>query len=576
MLLPDHGERIRALIVESDVLWADAHAKVLMKHDCSVTIVPDADEALRLMQACYYHLVILETQENILPRIIDENKWFKYTVVCVCSEKVLVYESLAYWLRDKQATGISLDNVLYFSKGDYFPEKFWERIEQELQNKKLVGQLSLEKEEAIETLSYQMTNNLIDHIQSTRDSSKLYEHDTWVRDFYETEGYEPLRIRVEYEIYDLLRRCINVGKIKTIQLISINGGLSKAAVIGVTPMIGEKWGKSSILKIGYHKEIQDERDAYDNHVKYIMERAPKAEIGPRTPLLSSILYDFVEEGHSFGEIYRRPYVSNAEIETLLDDLFKKSYSEWFRNPVDSTVTAREYMDYLKCDANRLYDAIRHIEQQPELQNYNLWGVDYIRLPDVRRVLPNPVPYLHDSDFLGRLDYLTRNTITHGDLNANNILIRNNTEAWLIDFARTEHSHALRDFIQLETVVRFALLDEATLEERYEMESYLADQTAFNEIGLIRRVYNPTGPNAHALERAYQITCKIRELAWDVALNHAPSSHRIANFKQYQMGLFFMSLTTIRFVKHKRSPKGLSTTQALHALMAAALLLRNLR
>ena len=286
MPLPDKKEALRALIVESDVLWADAHATVLKANDCSVTIVANVDEALELMQRCYYHIVILETQENEIPKTIYHNQWFEYMVVCVCSERVMAYESFTYWLSDNRATGMSLDNVLYFSKGDYYPSKFWERIQSELIQKGLYGRLTIDRTEYIEDLSYQMTNNLIEHIESSRPHNRLHEQDTWVKSLYvDNNDYEALRQRVEYEIYDLLRRCINAPKVKTIQLVAINGGLSKAAVLGITPKIEGRWTKTYILKLGYHKEIQDESDAYDNHVRFNLERGPKADTGPKTPAL---------------------------------------------------------------------------------------------------------------------------------------------------------------------------------------------------------------------------------------------------------------------------------------------------
>ena len=289
------------------------------------------------------------------------------------------------------------------------------------------------------------------------------------------------------------------------------------------------------------------------------------------------MYDFVENGRSFGDVYQdMTYISTEEIETLLDDLFKVAYHQWFRTPMDGKVVAEDYTDYLNCQITRFIDPIEHIiESDPDMRGHSLWN-DRIQLPNIPVLLPNPIHLLDDKAFLAKQNYTAPHAITHGDLNANNILIRNDSEAWLIDFARTTSSHALRDFIQLETVVRFALLDGPSLRERYEMESLLADQRTFGQIKRLREYYKATGPHAKALERAYRITCKIRELAWETTLSHQDDSRQIAKFKQYKMGLFFMSLTTVRFVKHKRTPKGLNTTQALHALMAAALLVKSLK
>ena len=48
--------------------------------------------------------------------------------------------------------------------------------------------------------------------------------------------------------------------------------------------------------------------------------------------------------------------------------------------------------------------------------------------------------------------------THGDLHSQNILLDDNGQAWLIDFYRTGAGHILRDLIELETDIKFNLLD----------------------------------------------------------------------------------------------------------------------
>ncbi|MDX9992850.1 MAG: phosphotransferase, partial [Anaerolineales bacterium] len=45
---------------------------------------------------------------------------------------------------------------------------------------------------------------------------------------------------------------------------------------------------------------------------------------------------------------------------------------------------------------------------------------------------------------------TRTAITHGDLHADNILIDDSNNAWVVDFERTGEGHALQDFVELES------------------------------------------------------------------------------------------------------------------------------
>ena len=43
------------------------------------------------------------------------------------------------------------------------------------------------------------------------------------------------------------------------------------------------------------------------------------------------------------------------------------------------------------------------------------------------------------------------------LHSRNVLVDNSGNGWFIDFARARKSHALRDFVELETDIKFALL-----------------------------------------------------------------------------------------------------------------------
>ena len=69
---------------------------------------------------------------------------------------------------------------------------------------------------------------------------------------------------------------------------------------------------------------------------------------------------------------------------------------------------------------------------------------------------------------------------------------------------------------------------------------------------------------------FRLVCKIREVVWTLVLNREIGSP-VGDFEQYQMGLFFLSLNSVRFIKTKNIPDGIEPLHALHALMAAAML-----
>jgi len=67
-------------------------------------------------------------------------------------------------------------------------------------------------------------------------------------------------------------------------------------------------------------------------------------------------------------------------------------------------------------------------------------------------LPNPLHWLARDE--ATVMPVCR-SITHGDLQADNILMNDAGDCWLIDFYRTYPSHILRDFVELETDIKFA-------------------------------------------------------------------------------------------------------------------------
>ena len=578
-LLPPVFAPLRALVVEPHPLWQNEYRTLLKTNKFAVTTVEDDALALKLLKSCYYHVVIVNSPHSSVLQAIEAYQWVRrYMVAVVCMPE-------AVYSDDSDASYAIINNILRYDRNQYYPHEFWLELSKQLDFKGLMRNVEVEIEnpEVVNLLSARMVSNVIDHMRSSKPASMLYEQDTWLLDFNmeDDEDYALLQTRLAYEIGDVLRRSISMRRLEKLALSKVGDGLSKAAVAMVTPH-REGYLDGNIIKLGYHKEIEVEYRAYEDYVQFypsVNAHTPNAFSVVKTPLLSSINYQFVQGGRSFVDLYSSRFVPMSEIEKILDYLFGKVYRTWFDDTGDIQISAQHYMDYLNCHPDRFYAVVEHIQRQPTLQGYRLWGVDKLILKDLptEPVLENPFMVLDDEDFLRTLKFPARATITHGDLNANNMLIKENGEVHLIDFARTTKDHALRDFIQLETVVRFTLMKEASLPERFEMEQVLAQQTHFNEIDDLRKAYQPPDDSIHAdeLRRAFLTTCKIRELAWKTVFNEQGNMIQ-TNFRQYQMGLFFMSLTTVRFVNHKRGDHGLTITQALHAMVAAALVMKYLR
>jgi hypothetical protein len=140
-------------------------------------------------------------------------------------------------------------------------------------------------------------------------------------------------------------------------------------------------------------------------------------------------------------------------------------------------------------------------------------------------------------------------ITHGDLHGRNILIDRQAQAWLIDFERTGTGHILRDFVELETDIKFALLEETNLERLCSLELALLapkhlDGAADNvEFG------------CPALQKAFEVVAGLRLFAAGI---YSP-----ADAREYYEALLYQTLNVVR-LKH------IGPLKKRHAFLAASL------
>lgn len=203
--------------------------------------------------------------------------------------------------------------------------------------------------------------------------------------------------------------------------------------------------------------------------------------------------------------------------------------------------------------------------------------DHLQFVELRLVLPNPLDLLaKGNEWTTEVGCLTHLCTTHGDFNANNILVNlHHQEAWLIDFHRTEVEHALRDFIQLESVIKLILLTQASLAERYALEQALLAQERFSQIQEIEGAYSPPD-NEHGTElgRAFSLICTIRRLARACVCKNNLNP-MIDDFTPYHMGMLFYALNTMRFIRATSTSYGVDEVSALHSLMLAGLICQKL-
>ena len=148
-------------------------------------------------------------------------------------------------------------------------------------------------------------------------------------------------------------------------------------------------------------------------------------------------------------------------------------------------------------------------------------------------------------------------ITHGDLNGTNILVDREGKAWLIDFFNTGWGPALRDLAEMESVVKFELLQTEDLLARYALERASLRPRA------LRHLIQVESPFRLAeLDRAVATIQQLRALACDVADSEDP--------REYYVGLLFYALKEMAgFTPRAGEEEHVSVSQ-YHALLSAAM------
>jgi CheY-like chemotaxis protein len=373
----------------------------------------------------------------------------------------------------------------------------------------------------------------------------------WVREHRVRRGTPEIE-SVGEELEDLLCRLFPTATSLMVEV--MRPGLSGSGVLAVSSFTATGVAEPVVVKFGDAQGIRREYEHYTSYVEGFVggNRTTTARRKAFTQGMGGIIYSFVgvdgERLEDFGAFYRR---SGADtIGDVLRRLFNVTCMRWYGNrkliePLDLGADYRELLGFTAQKLERaLAEKLPSVQHGPRLRFTSL---------SKDMTLRNPIP-LVDSRFIRS----SVTTTTHGDFNEHNILLDRRGEAWLIDFLRTGPGHVLRDVAQLDSVVRFQLLgaDEATLDERFEMERVLAETNRVAQVGELTASFGTANP---ALRKAFETSVALRSIAARFI-----EAGGLSDFGEYQIASMFFAANTIRFYSLPR-------TQREHALLAASLL-----
>jgi len=182
----------------------------------------------------------------------------------------------------------------------------------------------------------------------------------------------------------------------------------------------------------------------------------------------------------------------------------------------------------------------------------------LRSPDGTEFFyPNPAPYLYEERIT--ISPPTLCGITHGRLDGASVLVDRTGQTWVVDFGRTGLGPLVRDFVSLETSVKFDVLKGASAAERHELEScLLAVRHLGEEID--------AGGVRPEVKKALRVIGQIRSQAADVVGFQADP---------YFMGLLFCAVE--RFLRYHPDLRYTTGEAVLfvHALLSMGMLCQRL-
>ena len=171
--------------------------------------------------------------------------------------------------------------------------------------------------------------------------------------------------------------------------------------------------------------------------------------------------------------------------------------------------------------------------------------------------PNPAPYLTEGRVT--LSPPTLCGITHGRLDGESVLVDRMGQTWVVDFGETGLAPLVRDFVSLETAIKFDVLAGADVAQRHELESrLLATCDLGGDVDT-----EDVGPE---VEMALRVIGQIRSRAADVV---GPE------VKPYLMGLFFCAARRILGYRPEFRYTSGEMVAFAHALLSMAMLCQRL-
>ncbi len=400
-----------------------------------------------------------------------------------------------------------------------------------------------------------------------------------------TDASNDEKEKAERILEDLTCRLFH--KASRVQFLRLTPGDSSCTVALVRPFYDNNAGTELAVKYALKHSIARENTNCERWVKpYAGIRSTQLQEGPVwSREMGAIAYTFVgtdaESVEDFASYYKKSSVRDNQVADSIEDLFANSCKKWYdatRSPNDAErkpldVWYREQLNFVDAeDVDRLRKTLRHLLESTVARTHGFQlldgGLIQVRIGDSKPLtLPNPVQFVFgDNGSAGGRDCFpvpSRVAITHGDFHGGNILVGERGNTWLIEFYRTGWGPALRDFVTLESEIKFDLIGRESLSARYNLDRALLSSNGLND-----RLFLDVEPSAKQI-RAMSAIQRLREMAFQLTDTEGMT--------EYYVGLLFSALKrldsgSIESLAGTESPK---LVPKYHALLSAAMICERL-
>ncbi len=499
-------------------------------------------EIKRWLQNVYHVEVALSLEEA---KTCLLNNHYHVVVVDINLDEQSEQNKDGYWLIHWIATEPSLEELLCivitaYDRGDLAIESFNGRLP--IQGW-VVKRLSYRQD-----LQHQLSNTFSDNVRINfdldydADSEKLLPQMAGNIEW--PEGAEkPNEEMLVEEIRDLIGK--HFRKASRVFLRRLTKGLSGAAVVRVKA----KWdsdiayGSPQVLKISRREKVLTE---FENFDKYVDHRLPNnTAVNAQVVYaghLGAIQYSFAEDANrpldEFDVFFQRE--TTDRISFALRTLFRETCRHWYESPeteFKNLITL--YYQALNLNEDKLTSRIHQFLPELDLSGPRL------SLPNEPTDLINPLFWLQTNH--DQCTVRICQSINHGDLTGRNVFVNEHGHCWLIDFFRTYRSHMLRDFVILETDIKYRLLPElfekARRPDQYSLAEYRALEQALsrNELTSVQ-VLSPE------VQKAAEALLTIRSLADELMIKHHHDGDNIRRQVLISRLMTHLNVTRLRHIQ----------------------------